>query len=68
MSTRMHEQSTRRPSPSAARSAADAKSDAQARIIRSETLFAGADVVVVQHRGERYRLRQTRLGKLILTK
>src|SRR3546814_21076082 len=59
VSTRMHEHSARRPSPSSARPADSAKTDAQARIICSETLFAGAEVVVVQNRGESYRLRRS---------
>lgn len=39
------------------------------RVIASEALFApGQREVVIEHRGERYRLRLTRNGKLILTK
>ena len=36
--------------------------------IASETLFAGATEVQIAHRGAVYRLKQTALGKLILTK
>jgi len=36
--------------------------------IPSEKLFAGATEVQIAHRGSVYRLRQTALGKLILTK
>lgn len=36
--------------------------------ITSESLFAGADELVITHQGAQYRLRQTALGKLILTK
>jgi len=36
--------------------------------ISSEQLFAGADEVQIEHRGALYRLQQTSLGKLILTK
>jgi hemin uptake protein HemP len=36
--------------------------------IASETLFAGEPEVQIAHRGSLYRLRQTALGKLILTK
>ncbi len=36
--------------------------------ISSEMLFAGAREVHIAHRGSLYRLRQTALGKLILTK
>ncbi|HYP68559.1 MAG TPA: hemin uptake protein HemP [Thiobacillaceae bacterium] len=39
------------------------------REISSESLFRfGRNEVVIEHRGEEYRLRQTRNGKLILTK
>ena len=36
--------------------------------VPSEQLFAGADEVHIEHRGALYRLQQTSLGKLILTK
>jgi hemin uptake protein HemP len=36
--------------------------------IASEALFAGAREVQIAHRGSLYRLKQTALGKLILTK
>ena len=36
--------------------------------IPSEQLFAGVDEVHIEHRGALYRLQQTSLGKLILTK
>lgn len=38
------------------------------RAISSESLFAGARELVIQHAGENYRLRITNQGKLILTK
>ena len=38
------------------------------RAIASEALFAGASEVHISHRGSLYRLKQTALGKLILTK
>jgi hemin uptake protein HemP len=41
----------------------------QDREISSASLFCyGRNEVVIEHRGEQYRLRQTRNGKLILTK
>lgn len=40
----------------------------RSRRIYSDTLFAHGDEVFIQHRGEQYRLRRTRNGKLILTK
>jgi hemin uptake protein HemP len=37
-------------------------------VIASEELFAGRSEIRVRHRGQEYRLRITRQGKLILTK
>lgn len=39
-----------------------------AQAIKSEALFRGAAELQIEHRGSLYRLRQTALGKLILTK
>ncbi len=39
-----------------------------ARTLAIEDLMAGRQEVVIVHRGERYRLKITRRGKLILTK
>ncbi|MEO6033024.1 MAG: hemin uptake protein HemP [Burkholderiaceae bacterium] len=36
--------------------------------VSSAQLFAGAHEVLIEHRGALYRLKQTSLGKLILTK
>lgn len=36
--------------------------------ISSDSLFVVGNEVLIQHRGEQYRLRRTRNGKLILTK
>lgn len=36
--------------------------------ISSEVLFAGSNEIEIDHKGTPYRLRQTSLGKLILTK
>lgn len=36
--------------------------------VTSEALFSGADELEITHQGAQYRLRQTALGKLILTK
>ena len=41
---------------------------AQPQRISSEQLFHGAQEVQIEHRGALYRLQQTSLGKLILTK
>ena len=35
--------------------------------IESQSLFGGRVEIVIRHNGRDYRLRQTRLGKLILT-
>lgn len=43
-------------------------SSEQLMTIDSKTLFTQGDVVFILHRGERYLLRCTRNGKLILTK
>ena len=37
-------------------------------IVRSEDLFSARTEIVIVHNGERYRLRLTRRGKLILQK
>lgn len=39
-----------------------------ARVVDSDRLFAGASELLIEHRGALYRLRQTSMGKLILTK
>ena len=41
---------------------------ADARTLNSAELLSGAKEVVIDHQGERYRLRCTSKGKLILTK
>ena len=42
--------------------------DAPVHTVASAELLAGAREVVIEHRGESYRLRHTRNDKLILTK
>ncbi|PSJ17471.1 hemin uptake protein HemP [Nitrosomonas supralitoralis] len=37
-------------------------------LIDSNSLFKSGDVVIILHKGERYTLRRTRNGKLILNK
>lgn len=44
------------------------KANGEARLIRASGWFGPSAVVFIEHRGERYQLRQTRSGKLILTK
>ena len=40
----------------------------QNKRLYSDALFLHGDEIFIQHRGEQYRLRRTRNGKLILTK
>ena len=54
--------------PPAARSPVPVADRAAVRSVTSEHLFDGAAEVQIDHRGARYRLKQTSLGKLILTK
>ena len=58
------------PAPAALRDHAGRAlpSGAKRPTIASEALFAGATEVHIEHRGALYRLKQTALGKLILTK
>lgn len=37
-------------------------------VVDADALFKGGQVLVIEFRGERYRLSKTRNGKLILTK
>lgn len=48
--------------------AADVGGARPQRRINSETLLGGERTLVIQHQGEEYTLRLTRLGKLLLTK
>ncbi len=41
---------------------------ASTRSVDSDTLFCGHRLLLIEHRGEQYRLGQTKSGKLILTK
>lgn len=50
------------------RTASPEAQSAPGRAIDARTLFGQSNVVVIEYRGERYQLRQTRNGKLILTK
>jgi hemin uptake protein HemP len=44
------------------------KAAEEARLIRTADWFGQSSVVFIEHNGVRYQLRQTRQGKLILTK
>ncbi len=46
----------------------DARVLESGRTVRSEDLFLGGREIVIVHRGMRYRLLQTKQGKLILNK
>jgi len=37
-------------------------------VVNSRTLFQGRNIIAIEHNGERYALRITASGKLILTK
>lgn len=37
-------------------------------VVEADSLFQGKQALIIEFRGERYRLSQTRNGKLILTK
>jgi hemin uptake protein HemP len=58
--------------PRSQRDAANRPCNEPARVaattLESETLFAGRTEVVIRHGDELYRLRRTRMNKLILTK
>lgn len=47
---------------------AQAQADEAFNVLPSETLLRGARALVIEHDGDRYVLRITRNGKLILTK
>lgn len=67
----MPSRSTSRPAPLTSSSAPErdaARAASEPRRLDSDALFAGADEIVIDHRGTVYRLRRTSLGKLILTK
>ena len=51
-----------------ARPAANPPDALEDEVLSTEQLFAGRQEIRLLHRGQEYRLRITRLGKLILTK
>jgi len=58
-----------RPAPPSAPTRSDGAAPVRApKCVDSAQLFAGATELLIEHRGARYRLKQTSLGKLILTK
>ncbi len=60
----MHE-----PNPSGEpRSTSEPNKPSSPKILRAENLFEGERELIIEHEGERYRLRITRKGKLILQK
>lgn len=54
--------------PPAAPIATEKLADVSCEVLPSEMLFQGQREVWIEHEGERYRLRITRRGKLILQK
>lgn len=59
-----------KPEPPAERLDGNREADGpgRPRRVESRSLFGDAQVVLIEHDGETYALRRTRLGKLILTK
>jgi hemin uptake protein HemP len=58
----------RRPRPPATTTAAAGREPAEPRIIEAREIFTDGREVIIVHNEERYRLRVTSKGKLILTK
>ncbi len=56
------------PIPKKSDASTDATEREPARVIRSEEIFVGERVVLIQHAGEQYRLLITRNDRLILQK
>lgn len=53
--------------PAGGRDAARGSAGVGLQVLESTNLFRGQLEIVIRHNGRDYRLRQTRLGKLILT-
>jgi hemin uptake protein HemP len=51
-----------------AKSIANVSTESGERALQSDTLLQGHSHISIMHNGETYQLRETRLGKLILTK
>jgi hemin uptake protein HemP len=64
----MTDASTRFEGEAGADGAGDATERESSRVIRSEEIFAGERLVLIQHAGEQYRLLITRNDRLILQK
>lgn len=56
------------PPANAPADASHAQERAAVQLVSSAELMRGARELIITHEGERYRLQQTRNGKLILTK
>lgn len=56
------------PEPNAAQRVTQCLKSLRVLRVTSQALFAGAQEIEITHQGAQYRLRQTSLGKLILTK
>ena len=63
-----HDPHATAPAPDRPAEASAPAGNAAVRAVRSEVLFGGMTELQIEHRGTVYRLRQTALGKLILTK
>ena len=53
--------------PSRDGAAPDPSSDRPMRVVESRDLLGAGEELLIRHEGRLYRLRRTRLGKLILT-
>jgi hemin uptake protein HemP len=51
-----------------ARAVSNVSTESGERALQSDTLLQGHSHISIMHNGETYQLRETRLGKLILTK
>jgi hemin uptake protein HemP len=56
------------PMPARASAPAEGREAGGPRIVTSEALLQGGREVIIRHGGDDYRLRLTRVGKLILNK
>jgi len=66
--TQSESASSAEPSHAGVPAARAAQSGGAGQTLSSEALLAGRTAVTIEHLGERYVLRATRSGKLILTK
>ncbi len=68
MSSEQEQRGTSRPFDGPDRDVPASNKSRTPTVLETEALFAGGTELRLRHRGEEYRLRITRQGKLILTK